>query len=178
MYSAMILSVYGVMSKLSRSSILLTVLLSDFTAKTRNLAELLHDPFLFCFNNRELHIFAVMGLALAGFLVILICHWVEGAKICAIFTCFPLKVNSFGFRLKSLVHAKIQQHNTYYSYGNHYWTMKYHVISRFTFFFISPFFLSKDKYIMGCGCGWVDHSTIYQTNRADKVRCGRGTHYI
>lgn len=150
MYSAMILLVYGVTSKFSRLSSLLTVLLSDFRAQTRNLAELLYDPFLFCFNNRELHIFAVMGLAFAGCLAILICHWVEGAKICAIFPCSPLKINSFGFRLKSLVHAKIQQQNTYYSYGNHYWTMKYHVkwfSSRFTFFFFLVF-LSKDKYIM------------------------------
>lgn len=84
MYSAMILSVKGVMSRFNRSSILLTVPFSDLTANTLNLEELLAATFLFCFNNREFHIFAVMGLALVEGLVILICHCVEGAKICAI----------------------------------------------------------------------------------------------
>lgn len=90
-YSAMILSVYGVMSKLSRSSSLLTVLSSDFKASTLNLAELLFVPFLFCFINRELHIFVVIGLAMFEYLGILICHCIEGAKICAIFTYSSLE---------------------------------------------------------------------------------------
>jgi hypothetical protein len=89
MYSAIIFSVNGVMSKFSRLSSLLIVPFSDFTAKTRNLAVLLDGPFLFCFNNRELHIFAVIGLELTGFLAILICHCVDGAKICAIFQLLP-----------------------------------------------------------------------------------------
>ncbi|WVY92392.1 hypothetical protein V8G54_031480 [Vigna mungo] len=82
MYSAMILSVNGVISKLSRPSSLLMVLLSDLTASTLNLAELV---FLFCFINKELHVFDVMGLAWREDLVTLICHCVEGAKICAMF---------------------------------------------------------------------------------------------
>ena len=73
-YSAMILSVYGLMSIFSRSSSLLTVLLSDFEAHTLNLVENFAVPFVFCFRNREPHIFVVKGLALAGFFVILICH--------------------------------------------------------------------------------------------------------
>ena len=89
MYSAIILSVNGVRSKFSRSSILLIVPFSDFTTKTWNLAEFLDDHFLFYFNNRELHIFVVMGLELTKFLVILICHYAEGAKICAMFQLLP-----------------------------------------------------------------------------------------
>ena len=75
--------------KFSRSSILLIVLFSDFTAKTWNLAELLDDHSLFCFNNRELHIFVVIGLELTEFIVILIYHCVEGDKICAMFQLLP-----------------------------------------------------------------------------------------
>lgn len=85
MYSAIILSVNGVMSKLSRLSSLLMVLSPDLIANTLNLAELPRVVFLFCFNNKELHIFDVIGLALGEVFVILICHCVEGAKICAMF---------------------------------------------------------------------------------------------
>lgn len=85
MYSAIILSVNGVMSKLSRLSSLLMVLSPDLIANTLNLAELARAAFLFCFNNNELHIFDVIGLALGEVFVILICHCVEGAKICAMF---------------------------------------------------------------------------------------------
>ena len=104
MYSAITLSVNGVRSKFSRSSILSILSFSDFTAKTRNLVELLDDHFLFCFNNRELHIFVVMGLELTEFIIILICHCVEGAKIYAVFQLLPTleKKKGFGFRLKSL----------------------------------------------------------------------------
>jgi hypothetical protein len=91
MYSAMKLLVYGVRSKFRRSSILLIVPFSDLTANTLNLAELLAVPLLFCFKNRELHIFAVMGLAGAEFFAILICHCEEGARICAIFTYSSLE---------------------------------------------------------------------------------------
>lgn len=89
MYSAMILSVNGVISKLSRPSSLLMVLLSDLTASTLNLAELV---FLFCFINKELHVFDVMGLAWREDLVTLICHCVEGAKICAMLCGSSLKM--------------------------------------------------------------------------------------
>ena len=85
MYSAIILSVNGVISKLSRPSSLLMVLLSDLIAITLNLAELVGETFLFCFHNKELHMFDVMGLALGEDFEILICHCVEGAKICAMF---------------------------------------------------------------------------------------------
>jgi len=89
MYSAIILSVNGVISKLSRPSSLLMVLLSDLTAITLNLAELV---FLFCFINKELHVFDVMGLAWGEDFVILICHCVEGAKICAMLCSSALKM--------------------------------------------------------------------------------------
>jgi len=64
-------------------------LLSDLTASTLNLAELV---FLFCFINKELHEFEVMGLAWREDLVILICHCVEGAKICAMLCSSSLKM--------------------------------------------------------------------------------------
>lgn len=82
MYSAMIRSVYGVTSKFNRFSILFMVLFSDWRAHTLNLTELLVATFLFCFHNREVCIFAVIGHAFVEVLVILICHCVEGAKIC------------------------------------------------------------------------------------------------
>lgn len=85
MYSAIILSVNGVMSKLSRPSSLLMVLLSGLIAITLNLAE--RATFLFCFTTKELHIFDVIGVTHGEVFVILICHCVEGAKICAMF-CF------------------------------------------------------------------------------------------
>ena len=85
MYSAMILSVYGVTSKLRRPSSLLIVLLSDLIANTLNLEELVDAPFLFCLNRKEPHVFDERGLALAEVFVNLVCHCVEGAKICAIF---------------------------------------------------------------------------------------------
>lgn len=60
---------------------------SDFTAITLNLVEVLTDPFLLCFKKREPHIFVVNELAsVVEFLVNLICHWADGAKICAIFS--------------------------------------------------------------------------------------------
>lgn len=85
-YSAMILSVYGVISKFRRFSSLLIVLFSECTANTLNLAVFLAVPFLFCFNDREPHIFVVMRLVGNEFFGIFICHCEEGAKICAIFT--------------------------------------------------------------------------------------------
>lgn len=83
MYSAIMLSVNGVMSKLSKSSTLLMVPFSELTAITLNLAE--RATFLVCFITKELHIFDVIGVAQGEVFVILICHCVEGAKICAIF---------------------------------------------------------------------------------------------
>ena len=83
MYSAIILSVYGVISKLRSCSSLFTVLFSDLIASTLNLAELVGPTFLFGLISKELHMFDVMGLALGEVFVILICHCVEGAKICA-----------------------------------------------------------------------------------------------
>jgi hypothetical protein len=41
--------------------------------------------FLFCFITKELHIFEVIGVAQGAVFVILVCHCVEGAKICAMF---------------------------------------------------------------------------------------------
>lgn len=61
------------------------VLLSDLIASTLNLAELVGETFLFCFHNKELHMFDVMGVALGEDFEILIYHCIEGAKICAIF---------------------------------------------------------------------------------------------
>ena len=80
----MILSVKGVMSRLSKSSSLLIVPCSDLTVKTLYFEE----PFtlLLCFSTIELHIFEVNGLVDEEALVILICICVEGAKICAIFS--------------------------------------------------------------------------------------------
>ena len=129
MYSAIILSVNGVRSKFSRSSILLIVPFSDFTAKTWNLAELLDDHFLFCFNNRELHIFVVMGLELIEFLVILICHCVEGAKICAMLQLLPTlkkekKKKGLGFRLKILIDWKDIEWWTVMQYGSYQFSLE------------------------------------------------------
>lgn len=94
-YSAMILSVYGVMSKFSRSSILFTALFSVYTANALNLAEDLVVPFLLCFNKREPHIFDVIGLAFVEFFGILICHCGEGAKTCAILTYPSEKIKRY-----------------------------------------------------------------------------------
>lgn len=73
-YSAIILSVYGVTSKFSRSSILLIVPPSDLTDKTLYFEELFTAPFLFCFRRMELHILGVMGLELIGVSLVLSCH--------------------------------------------------------------------------------------------------------
>jgi hypothetical protein len=91
MYSAIILSVYGVRSKFSRPSSLFMVKSSYLEAKTLNLAELLIAPFLFCFNIKEVHIFPVIGLEGIELFVILICHCEVGAKICAILAYSSLK---------------------------------------------------------------------------------------
>ena len=127
MYSVIILSVNRVRSKFSRTSILLIVLFLDVTAKTWNLAELLDDHFLFCFNNRELHIFVVMGLELTKFIVILICYCVEGAKIRAMFQLLPTlkKIkNGLGFRLKSLIDWKGIEWWTVIQYGSYQFSLK------------------------------------------------------
>ena len=129
MYSAIILSVNGVRFKFSRASILLIVPFSDFIAKTWNLAELLDNHFLLCFNNRELHIFVVMGLELTEFLVILICHCVEGAKICAMFQLLPnlekeKKKKGIGFRLKILIDFIGFEWWTVIQYGSYQFSLK------------------------------------------------------
>ena len=127
MYSTIILSINGVRSKFSRSSILLIVPWSDFIAKSWNLAELLGDHFLFYFNNKELHIFVVMGLELTEFLVILICHCVEGAKIYAMFQLLPTqgkKKKGFGFRLKSLIDWKCIEWWNVIQYGSYQFSLK------------------------------------------------------
>lgn len=85
MYSAIILSVYGVISKLSRFSSLLIVPSSDLIANTLNLVELVGATFLFCLNNKEFHMFGMTRLAFGEVFVLLILHCVEGAKICAMF---------------------------------------------------------------------------------------------
>lgn len=85
MYSAMILSVYGVTSKFSNCSTRLMVPLSELEAKTLNFAEVLMEAFLFFLRTRELHIFEVNGVTSVEFFAVLICHCAEGAKICAIF---------------------------------------------------------------------------------------------
>lgn len=119
MYSAMILSVYGVMSKFKRSSILLIVLLSDLTADTLNLAELLPATFLFCFHKNEPYILEVMVRVMIKFFGMLMCPGVEGANICAIFT-FSLEsqlinVNNFIYsvELRKKIHqSKYIEHQT------------------------------------------------------------------
>ena len=80
MYSAMMRSVKGLVSKLRRLSTLLIVLLSDWRAITLKPLSLLLFCF-FCFNITELHNFEdAMGLGLVNF----IWHVGEAAKICAI----------------------------------------------------------------------------------------------
>nr|GMD86992.1 hypothetical protein Iba_chr14bCG11460 [Ipomoea batatas] len=61
-------------------------------ANTLNLAELFTASLLFGFITTEPHIFEAMGEASVELLAILICHWAEGAKICAIFTYSLLKI--------------------------------------------------------------------------------------
>jgi hypothetical protein len=68
MYSAIMLSVNGVMSKLSKSSTLLMV--PELIAITLNLAE--RATFLFCFITKELHIFDEIGVARGEVFVILV----------------------------------------------------------------------------------------------------------
>ena len=63
MYSAIILSVYGVTSKLSSCSTLFIVLFSDWReAHTLNLLEHLIDSFLFSLRNIEVQGFDVIEL--------------------------------------------------------------------------------------------------------------------
>jgi len=68
MYSAIMLSVNGVISKLSRSSTLLMV--PELVAITLNLAE--RATFLFCFITKELHIFDEIGAATGEVFMILV----------------------------------------------------------------------------------------------------------
>nr|GMD98582.1 hypothetical protein Iba_chr15dCG4140 [Ipomoea batatas] len=68
-----------------------TVLFSDCSANTLNLAELFTASLLFGFITTEPHIFEAIGEASVELLAILICHWAEEAKICAIFTYSLLK---------------------------------------------------------------------------------------
>jgi len=94
MYSAIMLLVNGVMSKLSKSSTLLMV--PELIAITLNLAE--SSTFLFCFITKELHIFDETGVAMGEVFVILVRHCVKGAKICAMFYLTKNELN-YKFRL-------------------------------------------------------------------------------
>lgn len=91
MYSAMILSVYGVMSILSNPSNLETTpLFSDLTARTLNVELLLFLVLgLWGCKSREFHILGVMmGLALIELLGIVIWHCMVGTTIWAISSCY------------------------------------------------------------------------------------------
>ena len=103
MYSAMIRSVKGLVSRLRRLSTLLIVLLSDWRAITLKLLTLLLLLCFFCFNTTEFHNFDdAMELGLVN----LIWHVGEAAKICVIL--IPVQNQKVVSKPKSRFHNFIQ----------------------------------------------------------------------